>query len=325
MPIDNDGVACEPRPDCIGCGTAGTLLHSGLTDALFGARGVWSVRRCANPACGLGWLDPQPRPDQIGRFYESYWTHGPADPSVQPGAYRTGGSRRLVKAILAALLFWRRISFRGDLLYLQGMAPGRLLDVGCGNGQFLAAAAAAGWRATGLDFDAQAIAAARTLPGVEAEVGDLLDRRFDAAGFDAVVLNNVIEHVPDPVAVFAECARLLRPGGRLVMVTPNLDALGHRIFGRDWRGLEPPRHLFLFTARALRRFARRAGFAGADICSSTGQTAPDWPMLRTSMEAAARAGRSIPPVDLRALKWRERLLDLAGLSRGEWVVLVARR
>ena len=193
------------------------------------------------------------------------------------------------------------------------------------NQQFLAAAAACGWTATGIDFDPEAVAAARRLPGVEAEVGDLAEQAFDAGVFDAVMLNNVIEHVPDPRATFAECARLLRGGGRLVMITPNLDALGHRVFGPDWRGLEPPRHLHLFTARALRAFARRAGFARTAICSPTGQTEPDWPMLRTSIEARARAGRPALPLDLRGMKRAERLWDLAGLSRGEWVVLVAER
>ena len=325
MEINNAGVVCVVQPACISCGAAGELVHAGLTDTLFGAPGVWSLRRCANPACGLGWLDPQPRRDQIGSFYQAYWTHGPVDESADPAPDRSRGLRRLVKGALATLLFWRRATFRNGLNHLQGKAPGRLLDVGCGNGQFLAAAAAAGWTAVGIDFDVEAIAAARRLPGVEAEVGDLADRRFETASFDAVMLNNVIEHVPDPVAVFAECARLLRPGGRLVMITPNLDALGHRVFGPDWRGLEPPRHLYLFTARTLRRFARRAGFTSTAMCSSTGQTAPDWPMLRTSMEAAARAGRKPPPVSFTQLKWTERLLDLAGISRGEWVVLVATR
>ena len=323
MDIDNDGVACTPRPDCIGCGAPGAPLHAGLTDTLFGAPGVWGLRRCA--ACGLAWLDPQPRPHQIGKFYSGYWTHGAADPAVTVAAYHSRGWRRLAKRALAALVFWRRTAFRGDLLYLQGMTPGRVLDVGCGNGQFLAAAAACGWTATGIDFDPEAVAAARRLPGVEAEVGDLAEQAFDAGVFDAVMLNNVIEHVPDPRATFAECARLLRGGGRLVMITPNLDALGHRVFGPDWRGLEPPRHLHLFTARALRAFARRAGFARTAICSPTGQTEPDWPMLRTSIEARARAGRPALPLDLRGMKRAERLWDLAGLSRGEWVVLVAER
>ena len=109
------------------------------------------------------------------------------------------------------------------------------------------------------------------------------------------------------------------------MSLPSLDAEALRQFGADWIGLEPPRHLHLFTARSLCAFARRAGFAATAICSSTGQTAPDWPMLRTSIDARARAGRPAVRIDLGRMKWAERLLDLAGISRGEWVILVARR
>jgi SAM-dependent methyltransferase len=317
MRIDNAGVACEARARCANCGGAGDLLYTGLSDTLFGAPGLWSLRRCR---CGLAWLDPQPLPDQIGRFYQSYWTHAAADDV--PAAAPPRGLRRLAKAVLAVLVFWRRAAFENQLNHLHRLPPGRVLDVGCGDGRFLSAAAAAGWEAVGVDFDARA--SARSRPGVQVHLGDLFDCAFPAAAFDAVVLDNVIEHLPDPGAVFAECARLLRPGGRLVMITPNLDALGHAALGRDWRGLEPPRHLFLFTARTLRRFARRAGFARTAVCTSTGQTAPDWPMLRASLDAARAAGRPAA-VDLRKLKWKERLLDLAGLSRGEWVTLVARR
>lgn len=200
-----------------------------------------------------------------------------------------------------------------------------MLDVGCGSGRFLAAAAASGWQAIGLDLDEKAVAQAAARPGVDARVGRLVGSGFAAGWFDAVTMDNAIEHLPDPAASLAEAARILRPGGRLVAVTPNLDSLGHRAFGQDWRGLEPPRHLFLFTAGSLRRLARRAGFARVEITSSAGRTAGDWPIIRTSIEAARAAGRAPPDLNLASMARAERLYDLAGLSRGEWVILVAER
>ena len=83
--------------------------------------------------------------------------------------------------------------------------------------------------------------------GLEVDCGAVEDQRYPAAAFDAVTLNHVIEHVPDPLATVAECRRLLKPGGRLLMFTPNAGSLAHWMFGRDWRGLEPPRHLHLFA------------------------------------------------------------------------------
>jgi SAM-dependent methyltransferase len=89
--------------------------------------------------------------------------------------------------------------------------------------------------------------------------GDLQSARFDDNSFDAATLSHVIEHVPDPVALLREIGRILKPGGRLVVTTPNSKSLGHGWFQRYWIGLDPPRHLNIFTLSALRECANRAG------------------------------------------------------------------
>ena len=74
---------------------------------------------------------------------------------------------------------------------------------------------------------------------------------YPADSFDAVIMSHVIEHVPQPRELLAECARLLKLGGRLVMLTPNAESFGLDYYGRCWRGLEPPRHLQIFSQPAL--------------------------------------------------------------------------
>ena len=69
----------------------------------------------------------------------------------------------------------------------------------------------------------------------------------------------MIEHVPDPIATLKECARLLKKGGKLVLATPNQESMSHRTFGKDWRGLEPPRHLHIFSPSSLNRALNQAG------------------------------------------------------------------
>jgi 2-polyprenyl-3-methyl-5-hydroxy-6-metoxy-1,4-benzoquinol methylase len=79
------------------------------------------------------------------------------------------------------------------------------------------------------------------------------DAPFLLHSFDAVTSRHVLEHVPAPEDFVRALAQFLKPGGRLVIVTPNAASLGHRFFGRDFYALDPPRHLVLFTARAIRR------------------------------------------------------------------------
>jgi SAM-dependent methyltransferase len=85
--------------------------------------------------------------------------------------------------------------------------------------------------------------------------------------FDAIIINHVIEHVFDVVALSAECFRLLKVGGRVVIVTPNGESLGHQKFQKDWRGLEPPRHIHIFSANSLNTLLLKAGFAHIDVSS----------------------------------------------------------
>ena len=145
-------------------------------------------------------------------------------------------------------------------LTLKDAAPGRLLDVGCGNGRFLAKMRAAGWQVEGTDFDPAAVKHVREQLGVPAHCGDLESAGFPAGSFDVVVLQHVIEHVETPVDLLRECLRILKPGGQLLLITPNVESWGHRRFGPFWRGLEPPRHLCLYSKQTLAELARRAGF-----------------------------------------------------------------
>jgi 2-polyprenyl-3-methyl-5-hydroxy-6-metoxy-1,4-benzoquinol methylase len=145
------------------------------------------------------------------------------------------------------------------LILMQPPLPnGRALDVGCGEGRTVEALASLGWDAEGVDFDAEAVehAVAR---GLRVRLGTLEEQSYPGSHFDAIGLSHVLEHVPDPLATLKECRRLLSSRGRLVLTTPNALSLGHRRFGPDWRGLEPPRHLQVFTPGALRALVARAG------------------------------------------------------------------
>jgi 2-polyprenyl-3-methyl-5-hydroxy-6-metoxy-1,4-benzoquinol methylase len=117
-----------------------------------------------------------------------------------------------------------------------------------------------GWEVEGQEVDATAAEQARTRHGLRVHLGALADVALSGSTFDVVAMNHVIEHVPDPLALLKECRRILKPGGRLIAVTPNVNSLGHHRFGACWRGLEPPRHLHLFSVTTLNHLGVQAGF-----------------------------------------------------------------
>jgi SAM-dependent methyltransferase len=245
-------------------------IYSGLVDRLYEAPGEWSLSRCANAACGLVWLDPMPLAEDLPMAYRAYFTHAPssapASPSPSPLKLRLRAARRGVLAALGA----ERERMRLACMDLEQEPPGRLLELGSGDGSRLVLMRTRGWSVEGQDVDAKASAFRLRAEGIPVHHGALESLALPGSSYDAVVMNHVLEHVAEPIAVMRECARLLKPGGSLVSVTPNMRSLGARIFGRSWLGLEPPRHLHLFNRENLTRLAELSGFGRATIRTSYG-------------------------------------------------------
>lgn len=290
-----DVIASITAPACYLCGAEGVVLYEELSDRWCGAPGLWNLKRCPDPACGLLWLDPVPSKEEVWKAYRAYFTHRDCVPRE---ARRIGFfdlllikvHKPLYKLFLHAIGFrriekeWRK---RTDGFYLGDAVPGgRLLDIGCGNGDFLARMRRRGWIVEGLEVDPEAVEAARAAHGLTIHLGDLEGLAFPGNSFDAITMNQVIEHVHEPVPLIRECLRILKPGGKLVVATPNISSLGHRTYGRNWSHLDPPRHLHLFTKRTLRECATRAGFLSIETWCAPGYAEGD---IRASVENAERS------------------------------------
>jgi SAM-dependent methyltransferase len=281
--------------------------------------------------------------DDLGAAYAGYYTHSSLDPASTPGRlkrayvaikssylavrydYASGPVSTGVR-LMAALLYVlpnRREAVDDEVRYLRAMRGGRLLDVGTGSGGWLEAMHTRGWRVQGVDFDPRAVAAARRR-GLRVDEGALEAQGYPPASFDAITLNHVIEHVPDPISTLRECRRVLKPGGRLVLVTPNAASLGHRLFRSAWRGLEPPRHLHIFAPGPMRASLARAGFTRFSI-----RTVPSDDMLLHSLRArtasAATQGglATVITILALALTMAERVMVWLGFERGECLVVQA--
>jgi SAM-dependent methyltransferase len=115
----------------------------------------------------------------------------------------------------------------------------RLLDVACGDGTFLSAAAARGLEPSGIDLSPVAIESARTIvPSADLRVGDAENLPYEDSSFDIVTCLGSLEHFPSPERGAVEIARVVRPSGTVVVFLPNLFFLGHVWFGLRY-GIQP--------------------------------------------------------------------------------------
>lgn len=162
--------------------------------------------------------------------------------------------------------------YADGLEVLGRLVPGgRLLDVGCSSGLFVHLASLAGFEAVGIDTQREAVEQGRSRFGVPLAVGSLDAGFARESSLDAITLWDVLEHVPDPYDLLETCRTLLRPGGVLLVKSPNntvrlaMLRIGAR---RPKRGEYPMiafEHIQHFTPRSLRRSLGRAGFENVAV------------------------------------------------------------
>jgi len=262
------------QPTCYICGTIGQSLYRDLTDKVFDTSGNWGMLYCSQ--CKLAWLNPHPAPEDIHKIYNDYYTHkadrvrgllsqqNPIRANILANYY---GYKELEKdlkpglsyKILSLHPFFKEIVGL-SIMHLAVDQRGRLLDVGCGSGQYLSIMKSLGWDVKGTEVDQNAAAIARNEYGLDVFVGNLEDAHFPSESFNIITLIHVIEHLYDPIHLLIECRRILKPGGKLILTTPNIESLGHALFKGDWRGLEIPRHLMVFSLNSIELCTRKAGF-----------------------------------------------------------------
>lgn len=198
------------------------------------------IVRCVD--CGL--VRQATRPVSAAGMYD----HGYYTSDNAKGGY----ANYFLDAGINRRTFGRRLS----AIERRSGGRGRLLDVGAALGDFVLDAAARGWQAEGAEISSFAVASARDRGAVMHE-GPLESLGLTAASYDVITLYDAIEHLFDPIATLCEIRRLLKPGGLLHIVTPNVDGLQARILGRYWYHYKPGEHLYYFGPMTLRTVIER--------------------------------------------------------------------
>lgn len=140
--------------------------------------------------------------------------------------------------------------------------PARIFEIGYGSGALLGRLHADGYAVAGIDSGQAGLAPVPPVPAGALRHGaaSALRPRADEAPYDLVLAIHVIEHVADPIETLSAACRLLRPGGRILVITPDADSLGLSLFGAAWWMLEDPTHIALFSPQSLTQALGAAGF-----------------------------------------------------------------
>ncbi len=203
------------------------------------------IRECRR--CGLVQLHPLPSPGARASLYGDAYFES-EDSGVGYGDY--AGQEREYLA-----------TFTDDVRRIAEFVPGgSVLDVGCGYGYFLRAAAAAGYEPFGVDVSLRAVEmAARRFAGrvFEGTVDSI--EALEGRHFDVIFASHVIEHLADPRAVVADLAGRLTDGGILVLITPNIRSMLARVSGSRWVSFKLPEHLAWYDPKTIARLVESAG------------------------------------------------------------------
>jgi SAM-dependent methyltransferase len=270
-------IKTEPVLQCAVCRVDGKLALRDCFDYLCGLPGTWNFFEC--PVCHSLWLNPSPIEADIPLLYPENYGFTRSSAEAAPGfPSGLGGSAKLsilqrfygyrsleekadskiglMLGRILGFLFWRRAGH--TVRFLRQRPQGKLLDVGCGNGDFMFWMQQLGWEVEGIELDpiAANIAIAR---GLRVKLDNIKNVDLAPQNFDAITLSHVAEHFSNPADVFERLAPALAPDGVLVSISPNPRGILRRLFGNKWYALDPPRHLFIPSAQAYRDMGESFG------------------------------------------------------------------
>ena len=227
---------------CPWCGSEKAQINLWLKDE-FLTKEDFHICECLN--CGLLYTMPRPDKEKIGAYYksEAYYSHQENKKGFIPKVYERVKSINL------------KYKYR---LATSGMQPGKMLDIGCGVGDFLHTAEMHGWECIGVEpsEDAKTIAQKR-MKGTIITSEEL--ESFSDGAFDVITMWHVLEHVDDLKWQVAQLQRLVKPSGRVVIAVPNYKSYDGQYYKEHWAAYDVPRHLNHFHRITLSKIFKTSG------------------------------------------------------------------
>jgi SAM-dependent methyltransferase len=224
-----------------------------LFDDRYAYPGQFVLMSCSD--CGHSVLDLEMTPDQIKDLYTDYYPRSEMDIEQWAPPHDVKAFQAWLGGLDASAYRWVPANVR-------------VLDIGCGFGQSLGYHCARGCDAHGIEADENIRRVAERY-NLNVKVGLFDATSYEPESFDYVTLDQVIEHVSDPVSFLEGVNRVLKPGCMTVVSTPNAEGWGARLFGRKWIHWHAPYHQQFFSVESMRIAAREAGFELVEFRSVT--------------------------------------------------------
>lgn len=281
---------------CPWCQSEKAHTHLSLKD-YFLTQEPFEIMVCED--CGLLYTTPKPSDEKTGDYYksEAYYSHQENKKGFIPRVYEAVKSVNLKHKIAIAT---------------QGKEPGRLLDIGCGVGDFLHFAEQNGWQCTGAEpsEDAASIAKKR----IKAEIMLPKDlEKFPDESFDVITMWHVLEHVSDLQWQVNQLNRLLKKGGRLVIALPNFMSYDAQYYKDKWAAYDVPRHLNHFSQDSIAKIFNINGLVNKPTQKLV------WDAFYISFMSEKYRQKRLPL--LRGI-YRGMISNLKARKSGEWSSLV---
>lgn len=219
-------------------------------DRLHNLPGEFSIVRCNK--CGLIRTNPRPTPESIGNYYPDNYGPYLGTRIVNTPKKNTSLLKKCLRPV-----FRHIIRFYTD--FIPEISSGRMLEVGCASGVFLAQMSDRGWQVEGLEFSETAANHARSA-GFNVHVGSLETAPEPVAPYDLIVGWMVVEHLHDPVSALTKLARWTKPGGWLVLSLPNVSSFEFTIFRGASYALQVPTHLYHYSPDTLSILLTKTGW-----------------------------------------------------------------
>jgi len=219
------------------------ILCGGTEKRLLIEKKPWSVHSCSS--CGLGYLDPRPSIEEMQGLYDKEYCDENFAEGGKPG---TPEFKKRISLESSRVRFFRRLKKKG-----------KILDIGCGYGHFLAACREKGYDVHGIDFSDWAVKHAVEVLDIPVSFGNVVDIDLPENSFDVITMWHTLEHAHDPEQLLFQAIRWLKKDGVLITDVPNHKGTEAVNDWYDWKGWDMPYHYYHFTPETLTKLLEKCG------------------------------------------------------------------